>query len=40
MEREGGGRIKRSAFMRVFGDLNDGRDLDADWACDDTGVPE
>ncbi len=41
MEEDGGGRIKRRAFERVFGTPQNGRfGLLKRWACDDRGRPE
>ena len=40
MDKDGGGRIKRSAFNRVFPTTVPGPDLRKEWACDDLGNPE
>ena len=40
MTEGGGGRIKRSAFNRVFPKDVQGPDLTTEWACDDEGNPE
>jgi hypothetical protein len=40
MTKAGGGRVKRSAFNRVFPQEIQGPELNAEWACDDEGNPE